>query len=71
MLQTKYTNLESRARDLLLQQNSYISAATSSLSGLHQRLDGLVESLVTSYNITEQDLEVSSLFVQMHRDFSQ
>ena len=35
-----------------------MSGAAVALSGLSSRLDGLVEQLVVSYNISEKDLEV-------------
>lgn len=35
-----------------------MSGAAVALSGLSSRLDGLVEQLVMSYNISEKDLEV-------------
>lgn len=58
MLQTKYAALESKSKELIMQQNASVSGATAALSGLHARLDNLVEQLVFSYNISEQDLEV-------------
>jgi len=35
-----------------------VSGAAVALSGLSSRLDGLIEQLVVSYNISEKDLEV-------------
>lgn len=35
-----------------------MSGAAVALSGLSSRLDGLIEQLVVSYNISEKDLEV-------------
>lgn len=58
MLQTKYSAMESKSKELAMQQNASVSGATAALSGLHARLDNLVEQLVFSYNISEQDLEV-------------
>lgn len=58
MLQTKYAALESKSKELIMQQNASVSGATAALSGLHARLDNLVEQLVFSYNISDQDLEV-------------
>lgn len=43
---------------MVVQQGSAISCATSALTGLTARLNSLVEQLVTSYNISEQELEV-------------
>ena len=60
LLQTKYAALESKSKDLIMQQNASVSGATAALTGLHARLDNLVEQLVFSYNISEQDLEVCS-----------
>ncbi|TMW47483.1 hypothetical protein DOY81_007434 [Sarcophaga bullata] len=57
LLQTKYAALESKSKDLIMQQNASVSGATAALTGLHARLDNLVEQLVFSYNISEQDLE--------------
>ncbi|BFF96738.1 uncharacterized protein DMAD_05312 [Drosophila madeirensis] len=57
MLQTKYAALETKSRELIHQQNASVAGASTALSGLHSRLDGLVEQLVYSYSISEQDLE--------------
>ncbi|XP_075160256.1 microtubule-binding protein cornetto isoform X2 [Haematobia irritans] len=57
MLQTKYAAMESKSKEMTMQQNASVSGATAALSGLHARLDNLVEQLVFSYNISEQDLE--------------
>ncbi|XP_031350152.1 myosin-9 [Photinus pyralis] len=48
---------EMRSRELLIYQGSHISGATVALTSLINRLDGLVDELVTSYSISEQDLE--------------
>lgn len=56
-LQARLYNLEQRSRELLLQQGAAVSGAAVALSGLSSRLDGLVEQLVVSYNISEKDLE--------------
>lgn len=58
-MQAKYNALESRSKDILLQQGAAVSGASVALSGLGSRLDHLVEQLIASYNISEQDLEVS------------
>jgi len=58
LLQTKFTALENKSRELIHQQNASVAGASTALSGLHSRLDGLVEQLVYSYSISEQDLEV-------------
>ncbi|KAH8239431.1 hypothetical protein KR032_004241 [Drosophila birchii] len=57
LLQTKYSALENKSRELIHQQNASVAGASTALSGLHSRLDGLVEQLVYSYSISEQDLE--------------
>lgn len=57
-LQAQLCSLEQRSRELLLQQGAAVSGAAVALSGLSSRLDGLVEQLVMSYNISEKDLEV-------------
>ncbi|KAH8270012.1 hypothetical protein KR018_002321 [Drosophila ironensis] len=57
LLQTKYAALENKSRELIHQQNASVAGASTALSGLHARLDGLVEQLVYSYSISEQDLE--------------
>lgn len=59
LLQTKYAALENKSRELMHQQNAAVAGASTALSGLHARLDNLVEQLVCSYSISEQDLEVS------------
>ncbi|XP_055627126.1 uncharacterized protein LOC129769112 [Toxorhynchites rutilus septentrionalis] len=56
-MQAKYNALESRSKDILLQQGAAVSGASVALSGLGSRLDHLVEQLIASYNISEQDLE--------------
>jgi hypothetical protein len=60
-MQAKYNALEGRSKDLLLSQGSAVSGADVALVGLQNRIEHLVEQLVSSYNISEQDLEVSQL----------
>lgn len=55
----KLNAVERRSRDLLLTQGAAVSGAAVALSGLGTRLEGLVDQLVTSYNISEKDLEVA------------
>lgn len=62
-MQTRYTALENRSKDLLISQSTAVSGASVALSGLGNRLEHLVEQLITSYNISEQDLEVSFIFI--------
>ncbi|XP_055909885.1 myosin-2 heavy chain isoform X2 [Eupeodes corollae] len=57
LMQSKYSLLESKIKDLKLNQNTAVNGASMALSGLHARLDNLVEQLISSYNISEQDLE--------------
>ncbi|XP_067644125.1 uncharacterized protein corn isoform X2 [Eurosta solidaginis] len=57
MLQTKYIALENKSKEMMMQQNYSVSGASAALSGLHSRLDSLVEQLVSTYNITDHDLE--------------
>lgn len=56
-LQAKLGGLGTRSKELLLQQGAAVSGASVALSGLSSRLDALVEQLVSSYNISEKDLE--------------
>lgn len=58
-MQTKYNALEGRSKELLMSQSSAVSGASVALSGLGNRLELLVDQLISSYNISEQDLEVS------------
>ncbi|CAG9815375.1 unnamed protein product [Phaedon cochleariae] len=56
-LQSRLGVLESKSRELLVQQGSTVSGAAVALSSLIGRLDGLVEELVSAYSISEQELE--------------
>lgn len=58
-MQAKYSVLEGRSKDLLMSQGSAVSGANVALASLQSRIEHLVEQLVSSYNISEQDLEVS------------
>ena len=60
-LSMKLNALERRSRELLLAQGAAVSGASVALSGLGNRLEGLVDQLLTSYNISEKDLEVCIL----------
>lgn len=60
-LQAKLGGLGTRSKELLLQQGAAVSGASVALSGLSSRLDALVEQLVSSYNISEKDLEVNDM----------
>ena len=61
-MQSKYSALESRSRELISQQGSAVSGASLALAGLGSRLQNLVEQLISSYNISEQELEVCKRF---------
>lgn len=55
----KLNAVERRSRELLLTQGAAMSGAAVALSGLSTRLEGLVDQLIASYNISIKDLEVS------------
>lgn len=57
----KLNAVERRSRELLLAQGAAMSGAAVALSGLGTRLEGLVDQLIASYNISVKDLEVSTL----------
>lgn len=57
-MQTKYAALESKSRVVVAQQSHAVSGATLALCDLSARLTDLVEQLIASYNISEQELEV-------------
>jgi hypothetical protein len=58
-MQAKYNALENRSKDMLIAQGSAVSGANVALASLQSRIEHLVEQLISSYNISEQDLEVS------------
>lgn len=58
-MQARLGALESHSRDLMLHQGAAVSGAAVALSGLISRIDGFVEQLIISYNISDKDLEVS------------
>lgn len=49
--------VETRSKEALLQQGAAVSSAAVALSGLGTRLETLVDALVTTYAISEHDLE--------------
>ncbi|XP_025155884.1 uncharacterized protein LOC105185336 isoform X1 [Harpegnathos saltator] len=53
----KLNAVERRSRELLLTQGAAMSGAAVALSGLGTRLEGLVDQLIASYNISGKDLE--------------
>lgn len=61
-MQSKYSALETRNHELILHQGQTVSGASSALSGLAQRIKSLVEQLIASYNISDEELEVSEIF---------
>lgn len=58
-MQSKYSALEAKNCDLAVQRNNDVSGATMALTDLNSRLNDLVEQLISSYNISEDELEVS------------
>lgn len=58
-MQAKYGALEMKSKELLAQQGSAVSGASVALNSLGGRLEQLVEQLIASYNISEQELEVN------------
>lgn len=52
--------METKCRELLVHQGSTVSGAAVALCALISRLNGLIEELVTSYSISDQELDVSS-----------
>lgn len=54
----KLNAVERRSRELLLTQGAAMSGAAVALSGLSTRLEGLVDQLIASYDISVKDLEV-------------
>lgn len=60
-MQSKYNALELRSKELIDQQGSAVSGASMALAGLGARLNQLVEQLISSYSISEQELEVSAI----------
>lgn len=60
-MQAKYGALEMKSKELLAQQGSAVSGASVALNSLGGRLEQLVEQLIASYNISEQELEVNIL----------
>ncbi|TGZ37628.1 Uncharacterized protein DBV15_03340 [Temnothorax longispinosus] len=53
----KLNAVERRSRELLLTQGAAMSGAAVALSGLSTRLEGLIDQLIASYNISVKDLE--------------
>lgn len=57
-LQARLLSLEAKTRELFVRQGSMASGAAVALSALISRLNALVEELVSSYDISERDIEV-------------
>lgn len=53
--------VEANNCDLVAQRSNDVSGATMALTDLNSRLTDLVEQLISSYNISEDELEVSIL----------
>lgn len=58
-MQSKYMAVEANNCDLVAQRSVDVSGATMALTDLNSRLTDLVEQLISSYNISEDELEVS------------
>lgn len=54
----KLNAVDRRSKELLLTQGAAFSGASVALSGLGDRLAGLVDQLIMSYNISDKDFEV-------------
>lgn len=65
-MQSKYSALEAKNCDLAVQRSADVSGATVALTDLNSRLNDLVEQLISSYNISEDELEVSNLRARTH-----
>lgn len=63
----KLNAVERRSRELLLTQGAAMSGAAVALSGLSTRLEGLVDQLISSYNISVKDLEVN-IYIIYHNN---
>lgn len=62
-MQSKYSALESKSRSLVTQQHNSLSSATLAITDLDSRLNDLVEQLISSYNISEEELEVNLIIL--------
>ncbi|XP_029036439.1 uncharacterized protein LOC114872879 isoform X3 [Osmia bicornis bicornis] len=58
----KLNAVERRSRELLLTQGAAVSGAAVALSALGTRLEGLVDQLINTYNISVKDLEVDVIY---------
>lgn len=56
-LESRLKTLELRNKEAMLEQGAAVSGAAVALSGLGSRLDILISSLVSAYNISSADLE--------------
>lgn len=60
-LQAKMRVMENKSREYLQQKEATASSAVVGLSGLGNRLDSLLDRLVKSYSISEEDIEVCKM----------
>lgn len=60
-LQAKMRVMENKSREYLQQKEATTSSAVVGLSGLGNRLDSLLDRLVKSYSISEEDIEVCKM----------
>lgn len=54
-----------KSKELLVQQGSAVSGASVALNSLGSRLEQLVDQLIASYNISEQELEVNKILCSL------
>lgn len=57
-LETRLRVIEACSKESMLLHGAAVSGAAVALSGLGNRLEVLVDALVTSYHISQSDLEV-------------
>lgn len=62
LMQSKCAALETKNIDIISVQQSGLAGSSAALTGLHTRLDSLVEQLISTYNISDQDLEVNYFY---------
>lgn len=53
--------MENKSREYLQQKEATASSAVVGLTGLGNRLDSLLDRLVKSYSISEEDIEVCKM----------
>lgn len=62
-MQSKCSALETKNNEIVSHQHTGCAGSSAALTGLHTRLDSLVEQLVSTYSISDQDLEVNYFFL--------